>query len=192
MSSATVTLYTGCMKSGKTICLIQDYQNAVINHKRVLAYKPKLDTRGDKRFILSRSTKTMIPAIELSLDGKELLIDASLSKAIPTLYIVDEAQFLNDVSWVNAVVAMGHSLSFSSLSNDKDGNSWKITSVLTSLADLIIHMHARCDFCGNPANFNLFQPGNNQDNISGQIVIESASNKYYPVCRSCWFAHQRK
>lgn len=173
------------MKSGKTQGLIQEYLRAVSEQKRTMSFKPTLDTRGDKRFIISRSCKTLIPACKLSLDGAELVLDAIQSKETPTLYIVDEAQFLSDVSWVNQVVELGHSLVFSSLSNDRDGNPWKVTSTLVSLADSIIHLHARCDFCGKPANFSLFQAANHSA-ASNQILIESVENKYYPTCRACW------
>ena len=49
-----INVYTGPMFSGKTNALLSAYERATIAHKRVKAFKPKIDTRFGVDVIKSR------------------------------------------------------------------------------------------------------------------------------------------
>ena len=49
-----ITVYTGPMFSGKTNLLLGAFERATIAHKKVLAFKPKLDARFGDNIIKSR------------------------------------------------------------------------------------------------------------------------------------------
>ena len=82
----SITVYTGPMFSGKTNLLLGAYERATIAHKKVLAFKPKIDDRFGKNVIKSRRFG--------EIDATNITYIDDLKKYDVDVYIIDEFQFL--------------------------------------------------------------------------------------------------
>lgn len=182
-SGNNITLCTGCMFSGKTELLIKHYNEELAAGNAVMAFKPTVDTRGEPKFIKSR-TGSSIPAVGFS-DWKDLITkalffcDAHVKDKKVTIF-VDEGQFVHGLYAVACgVFSAGGNFWVSGLSGDRFGKPWQPISELLPYCTEIHALTAICDRCGGRA-WMTHMEGNAKD------LIEIDVGQYHPLCLKCW------
>ncbi len=168
-----ITVYTGPMFSGKTTALLGAYERALIAHKKVLAFKPKLDDRFGDSVIKSRKFGE-IPAI--SITNLEDLLNYDVD-----VYIIDEFQFLQgDIKVLLELTdAKGKSLFISGLDMTAERKPFGLMPELFAIADSVQKFVAICHDCDEEnAVYSYFLGKKNVDIVVGNM-------EYIPLCRKC-------
>lgn len=171
-----ISLYLGCMYSGKTSELIRECRRCLTIDKKILAINYALDNRyfGDN-FIASHNLEK-IACIKV-----DKLADITDNDINNVEYIfIDEAQFFPDLKqyvlkWCEEynknIIIIG-------LSGDFMRKPFGQILELIPICDKIVKLNALCSFCknGTEALFTHRLSGGNE-----QVVI--GNNNYVPVCR---------
>jgi len=175
-----ITVYTGPMFSGKTTALLGAYERAMIAHKKVLAFKPKIDDRFGDNVIRSRKFGE-VSAISIS-NIKELL-DYDVD-----VYIIDEFQFLEgDIKDILELTdARGKCLFISGLDMTAERKPFGLMPELLAVADSVQKFVAICHDCDEEnAIYSYFLGKKNVDIVVG-------NTEYIPLCRKCMQKRLRK
>ncbi len=168
-----ITVYTGPMFSGKTNLLLGAFERATIAHKKVLAFKPKIDDRFGDNIIKSRRFGE-IPAINLnSID--------ELKKYDADVYIIDEFQFLTGD--IRIIMDMcdnkGKKFFISGLDMTAERKPFGLMPELLAIADDVVKCVAICNDCAEEtAVYSYFLGKKDVDIVVG-------NSEYIPLCRKC-------
>lgn len=183
----------GTVASAKTLNLLAVAHNYRQQNKRVLLFKPEIDTRFGRDVIKTRA------GLEMEADA---LIPAADTFNPPDLagavcVLVDEVQFvpltvidqLHDI----AHCAPGIPVICYGLRTDFRRQLFPASQRLLELADSIEEIKTICHFCLRKAVFNL-KLLDGRPTLSGPTVALGAEEKYLPVCANCYAAQhdQRK
>lgn len=182
LNTGIIEVICGPMFSGKTEELIRRLRRAKIAKKRVIVFKPQIDTRFDEIQIVSHSaqkiasipvenTETMKHCLE-QLDGP------------PDLVGVDEAQFFDEalVPYIEKLADAGMRVILSGLDQDSDGKPFGPMPNLLAVADLVTKQYAVCMICGAAAtkSYRLLR------RESQEQVFVGAAESYEARCRQCY------
>lgn len=177
----------GTVSSAKTLNLLAVAHNYRQQRKRVLLFKPEIDTRFGRDVIKTRA------GLEAEADA---LIPATGPFNMPDLagvicVLVDEAQFIPP-----AVVDTLHDLAHKTpkipvicygLRTDFRRQLFPAAQRLLALADTIEEIKTICHFCLRKAVFNL-KLLDGRPTLAGPAVELGAEEKYLPVCAACYAA----
>lgn len=174
LKNGQITLFTGCMYSGKSLNLIK---KTLELEKSYECFKPSIDIRnGD--FIVSRDITNMkLPAKRIN--NLEEILE---SKA--EIIVLDEIQFFSEENFTSVIKKLKKNnkiVLMSGLDRIANGEFWKIYLIAESLADKVIKLTAKCDLCGNIATYSKKISGTSSD-----VEIENGNVKYIPVCEKCF------
>lgn len=169
-----IIVYTGPMFSGKTTALLGAYEKAVIAHKKVLAFKPKLDDRFGTNVIKSRKFGK-VEAI--SITSIEELLNYSAD-----IYIIDEFQFLEGD--IKALITLRDKLKktlyISGLDMTAERKPFGHMPELLAIADVVQKFVAICHDCEEEnAIYSYFQGQKDTDIVVG-------NTEYIPLCANCY------
>lgn len=155
-----IEVYTGTMKSGKSLQLLERVERFKRQSKRVLVVKPKFDLTN------LRSRFTDIECIanhitELSEIGTYEEVD---------IYIIDEIQFFEDSqSNLEAlkILARDKLVLCGGLDTNHKGEPFMFVAKILALADKVYKLSGICEEegCINEARYNELQTGENKDFI---------------------------
>ena len=168
-----INVYTGPMFSGKTNALLSAYERATIAKKKVLAFKPQLDTRFGENVIRSRRFGE-IEAINIT-SLKEL------KKYDADVYIIDEFQFLEgDIRIIQDLAdEKGKVFHISGLDLTAERKPFGLMPQLLAIADSIEKHVAICHDCAEEnAIYSYFLGKKDTDIVVG-------NHEYIPLCRKC-------
>ncbi|MFQ6673545.1 MAG: thymidine kinase [Fidelibacterota bacterium] len=174
--SGWIEVICGSMFSGKTEELIRRLRRAQIARQEVATFKPKVDTRYGKKYIVSHSQLKMESLVVA--DPHDILKPAEYADVVG----IDEAQFFND-SLVDICRELAHQkkrVIAAGLDKDYRGEPFGPMPALLSEAEYVTKFLAICVVCGNPANYTqrLTEDVN-------QIVI-GKKDIYEARCRNCF------
>lgn len=177
----------GTVSSAKTLNLLAVAHNYRQQNKRVLLFKPEIDTRFGRDVIKTRA------GLQAEADA---LIPATEEFNVPDLagavcVLVDEVQFvpapaidvLHDIAHTYPripVICYG-------LRTDFRRQLFPASQRLFELADSIEEIKTICHFCLRKAVFNL-KLLNGRPTLDGPTVELGAEEKYLPVCAGCYAA----
>jgi thymidine kinase len=175
----------GTVNSAKTLNLLAVAHNYRQQQRRILLFKPAVDTRCSRDLIKTRA------GLEAEAD---LVVPAVGPYNLPELagvvcILVDEAQFL-PVDFIDRL----HSLTVQSaaipvicygLRTDFRQQLFPAAQRLLELADTIEEIKTTCHFCLRKAVFNLKLRGG-QPVFSGPSIELGFEDKYVPVCATCY------
>ncbi len=170
--SGEIIVYTGPMFSGKTLALLSAYERAVIAHKNLLAFKPRLDDRFGENVIKSRRFG----------EAKAINIQsiAEIQKYDAEIYIIDEFQFLDgSVEPIQKMAYEGKKFHIAGLDMTAEGKPFGPMPQLFAIADHVYKYTAVCEDCGSDATYSFFLGNKKNDIVVGD-------NEYIPLCRECW------
>ena len=168
-----ITVYTGPMFSGKTTALLGAYERATIAHKKVLAFKPKLDNRFGTNVIKSRRFGE-IEAVCIASTDELLKYDVEV-------YIIDEFQFLKGSISPILKLADEKSKTFyiSGLDMTAERKPFGPMPELVAIADDVQKFVAICHDCSlENAVYSYYLGKKDTDIVVG-------NTEYIPLCRNC-------
>ena len=174
--SGWIEVICGCMFSGKSEELIRRLKRAIIARQKVAVFKPIVDQRFHKKFIITHS--------ELKIASQDVTDEIELFKKSRQAAVVgiDEAQFFGRdlVDICQKLANEGKRVIVAGLDMDFRGNPFEGIARLMAIAEYVTKMQAICVVCGNSANYT--QRKIEKDD---RIVI-GASEIYEARCRHCY------
>lgn len=175
-------LKLGPMYSGKTEALIHQYGISLGEGKRIVSVKPKIDNRYSESEIVSHGGKG-IPACSVSN------IQTEISDSEWDVMLIDEGQFMPELADFCRKLLLkypyGKHIYIAVLSGTAEGKPWPVVSELLPLASEISWLQAECAHCKRPAAYTARF-------TSGPTVDVGGSDKYWPACTRCFYAHINK
>ena len=152
-----IEVICGSMFSGKTEELIRRLKRAKIAKQKVKVFKPSIDKRYDKEYIISHNQKHLSSSI--ITEASEIL---SLSNGYNVVGI-DETQFfdLDIVKVCNDLANNGIRVILAGLDMDYKGNPFGPMPALMATAEYVTKVHAVCARTGNLANHSFRTSKNN-------------------------------
>ena len=168
-----IEVICGSMFSGKTEELIRRLKRAKIAKQKVKVFKPSIDKRYDKEYIISHNQKHLSSSI--ISEASEIL---SLSEGYNVVGI-DEAQFfdLGIVKVCNDLANKGFRVILAGLDMDYQGNPFGPMPALMATAEYVTKVHAVCARSGNLANHSFRTSKNNS------LIHIGEKESYEPLSR---------
>ena len=169
-----IEVICGSMFSGKTEELIRRLKRAKIAKQKVKIFKPSIDKRYDKEFIISHDQKYLSSTIVS--EASEIL---GLAKGYNVVGI-DETQFFdfNIVKVCNYLANKGLRVIIAGLDMDYKGNPFGPMPALMATAEYVTKVHAVCARTGNLANHSFRTSENNS------LIHLGEKESYEPLSRS--------
>jgi thymidine kinase len=168
-----INVYSGPMKCGKTQQVLNEYKRQLITGKKVIMFKPNVDTREGADIVKTRNG-IGVPSIGID-DISEL------KKYDADIYCIDEFQFLTgDVSLIQNMADNGKSFYISGLNLTAEKKPFGKMNDLLCIADNVNMLTAICSNCKNENAVYSFFKGNKDQ----EIVI--GDEEYMPLCRHCY------
>ena len=174
-------VHTGSMFSGKTTSLWRELYRMKIANYKVVAFKPKLDTRDDEKKIVSHDN--------LSLDAIKInsindILTYAKNNEVDGIGI-DELQFFENepfeiVNVFKKLMKINITIVVSGLDMDYMARPFEIIKEIMPIADVLVKHHAICASCGEDAWVSF-----KKDTNDSRIQI-GAQDLYEPLCRSCY------
>lgn len=175
--SGYLSICCGCMFSGKTSWLMQQYKKYSYIGKKISV----INFDQDKRYhdsLLSTHDKIMIPCTQ---SGK--LIDVYEQMKQSDVILINEGQFFEDLLEIVCDLVETHHkiVHIAALDGDFQRNMFGQILQLLPRCDDYIKVHALCSYCkdGTKASFSHRITSESQ-----QISI--GSDNYVPLCRKCY------
>lgn len=171
-----VEVICGSMFSGKTEELIRRIRRAEIANQRLLLFKPKIDNRYSEGKVVSHRGTDFNAHVVEKADEILAIWDGELVVAI------DEAQFFDApiVFVVNQLARKGVRVIVAGLDMDYQGVPFGPMPHLLAISEYVTKVHAICVDCGNLAQYS------HRTAIEKEQVLVGATEKYKPLCRSCF------
>jgi thymidine kinase len=178
-----VEVICGSMFSGKTEELIRRVNRALIGKLNVKIFKPAIDVRYSATEVVSHGKKAVHAyVVSNSNDIAELAQDAEV-------VAIDEAQFFDEdlPEICHRLADKGKRVIVAGLDMDFRGIPFGIMPQLLSTAEFVTKVHAICVRCGNLAAYSHRLDAMNEDTI-----LIGETDRYEPLCRSCYKNAERK
>ena len=168
-----IEVICGSMFSGKTEELIRRLNRAKFAKQKIKVFKPSIDKRYDKEYIISHNQKHLSSSI--ISEASEIL---SLSEGYNVVGI-DEAQFfdLGIVKVCNDLANKGFRVILAGLDMDYQGNPFGPMPALMATAEYVTKVHAVCARSGNLANHSYRTSKNNS------LIHIGEKESYEPLSR---------
>lgn len=176
----------GAVGSAKTLNLLAVAHNYRQQQKKILLFRPLLDTRFGKSNIKSRAGLEAEADILIETDTNLLQCDFAGIDCI----LVDEAQFLSA-----AVIDQLREITLSKnvpiicygLRTDFRTRLFEGSARLMEIADSIEEVKSTCHYCNRKAIMNL-KHVDGRATIDGPSIQLGAEERYYPTCFKCYTA----
>lgn len=172
-----IEVICGSMFSGKTEELIRRLKRALIANKKVVVFKPVLDTRYDETKIVSHDENNMLSIpIANTKDALQYINDAEV-------VAFDEAQFFDDglPAICEQLALKGIRVIVAGLDMDYLGKPFGPMPSLMAMAEYVTKLHAICMVCGNIATHSFRKASNNNRVMLGE------KDEYEARCRTCFY-----
>jgi thymidine kinase len=177
----------GAVSSAKTLNLLACAHSYRSQGKKILLFKPSMDTRFGAEAIKSRAGLTQDADILITPDMDLLSLRGDNEEVIHCV-LVDEVQFLSprhieqlrDITflWNVPVICYG-------LRTDFRTRLFEGSKRLLELADNIEEIKTTCNFCNKKAIFNL-KHVDNVACVEGASVQLGCEEAYFPACLICF------
>jgi thymidine kinase len=171
-----IEVICGAMFSGKTEELIRRLNRAIIAQLKIEIFKPVIDTRYQKGYIVShKNTQIRSTSVQFADD---ILLLAEDSDVIG----IDEAQFFdsNLVVVANILANKGKRVIIAGLDMDFKGNPFGPMPRLMAVAEFVTKVHPICIKCGQVASFS------HRLISADATIVVGEMETYEPLCRSCF------
>jgi len=173
-SSGWIEVVCGCMFSGKTEELLRRLHRAQIARQKVQLFKPVIDDRYGKDFVVSHNQNRMLSTpVSKAQDILKLIEDTTRVVGI------DEAQFFDEsvIEVAERLSNRGLRVVMAGLDMDYKGQPFGFMPQLMSIAEQVIKLSAICVVCGQPAS------RTQKTRAEGGQVVVGAHDLYEARCR---------
>lgn len=206
---AELCFYYATMYAGKSAVAIGQYDTAIRQHKKALAFTTEEDSRAKKLDKLALQSK--ITTRQNQKKNKVYAINAFIIERVdpfekareiaPDIIIVDEVQFIQDIKIFDKLARIADKFDIPvncyGLKNDFLCRMFPASEYLFNLADRCIEIETSCSFCNRKANFNLRTIVRKDDEKSETVYMPTfvglqkevevkKNNRYFQVCRKCY------
>ncbi len=184
MEKSRLTVIVGPMYSGKTSELISYVEIYTLGRKKIKVFKPVMDDRYDRTFIVSH-TSAKIEAIPVQSARDILQHIAGDERAV----FIDEIQFFSpDLREVSLqILGAGINLFCSGLDLNFKNHPFETTMLLMAHADSIIKKKAVCARCGE------YEGTISHKTVKDDREIDVGGfDKYIASCRECYLLLNRE
>lgn len=182
---------TGCMFSGKTEELIRRLERVRIARKKIVLFKPTIDTRYSGRAIVTHYGRQF--SAHLLAPGDEdlsMLEDTTGSGEIDAATVVafDEGNFFSDKlpKLCKALVASGKRVIVAGLDLTFAGEPFGPMPTLMALADEVAKLHAVCVKCGGEATRTQRLIDGKPAPPSDEVIRVGGKDFYEARCLACY------
>lgn len=191
-------VYTGPMRSGKSLRLIQRLDRLDYNEISYLLFKPETDRR-DKNILSSRAMKKEYKCKIINSENTSIIMEEyqdELKNNSKKVVAIDEVQFfdLRIKDTIDALLKQDVNVIVAGLDTDFRGEPFEITSYLLSQADIVHKLHAVCEYklngkrCKGLARMTQrLENGEPADYYSPIILPGDVEEGYEPRCRKHHF-----
>ena len=169
-----INVYTGPMKCGKSNKIIDEAKRQMIAGKKIKIFKPEIDTRFAKDYIMDRNGN--------KLKTENISSIEEIQKYDADVYVIDEFQFLDgDVDCIEKMAEDGKKFYIAGLNLTSEGKPFGQMGDLLCVSDNVQTMTSICEICKRDNAIFSFYKLNDKN---GDIRI--GDNEYIPVCRECY------
>jgi thymidine kinase len=178
-----IEVICGSMFSGKTEELLRRIRRAEIARKRVLVFKPQIDTRFGNDRVATHSNIGSIDAIAVASP----LAIHKLAQEDAEVIAIDEIQFFD---WTIAEVCtalanQGKRIIAAGLDQDFRGEPFGPIPLLMALAEQVDKLQAICVVCGAAASRTQRLIDQRPARYDDPIILVGGSESYEARCRRC-------
>ena len=166
----------GPMFSGKTEALIKRANELIKDNKPICMFKPSIDNRYSKNYIVSHNNKKI--KCHSVKSPQEILNYINESDIIA----IDEVQFF-DIEIINVltkIISEGKNIIVAGLDRDYKSIPFKSIAYLLAHAEKITKLSSICMICGNYAYFSQRLTDDKTQILVGE------SEEYEARCRKCF------
>lgn len=187
MAVGKITVFAGPMFSGKTESVVVKLNRARLAKKKILAFKPRVDSRSERTLedMLAHAFKIKdARQYVISISSHEEFEAAILNKTLDVVAF-DEAQFFDSWWIVDAVKKlaweMGVDVLIAGLDLDYRKESFGQIPILLTIADEAPKLTAVCFQCGKEARFTQRIKGSQEQFQVG------GKGQYEARCGECFY-----
>lgn len=183
MKYGTIEVICGPMFAGKTEELLRRVRRLEYAHKKVVLFKPQIDDRYDKSFIVSHNQNK---ALCVALKNSEEMFN--FVKDDTDCVVIDEFQFLGDEAVDIAInfSRRGIRVIVSGLDMDFRGEPFGNMPKILAIADSVTKLTAICVKCGEPATRTQRIVDGKPAPYNSKQILVGASEAYEARCASCF------
>ena len=169
-----INVYTGPMKCGKSNKIIDEAKRQMIAGKKIKIFKPEMDTRLAKDYIMDRNGN--------KLKSENITNIEEIEKYDADVYIIDEFQFLEgNVDCIEKMAEKGKKFYIAGLNLTSERKPFGKMGDLLCVSDNVQTMTSICEICKREnAIFSYYKLGDKSDDI------KIGDSEYIPVCRACY------
>ena len=169
-----INVYTGPMKCGKSNKIIDEAKRQMIAGKKIKIFKPEIDTRFAKDYIMDRNGN--------KLQTENISNIEEIQDYDADVYVIDEFQFLKgNVDCIEKMAEDGKKFFIAGLNLTSEGKPFGQMGDLLCVSDNVQTMTSICEVCKRDNAIFSFYKLNDK---SGDIRI--GDTEYIPVCRECY------
>lgn len=171
-----IEVICGAMFAGKTEELIRRLNRAIIAKQNVEIFKPVIDTRYHKNYVVSHN-ETQIRSTPVNF-AQDILLLSGNSEVVG----IDEAQFFDHhlVDVANKLANTGKRVIIAGLDMDFNGEPFGPMPALMSIAEFVTKVHPICINCGGIAGYS------HRLTTAEEKVVVGEKETYEPLCRNCY------
>ena len=171
-----IEVICGSMFSGQTEELIRRIRRVKLAKQKVKVFKPKRDTRYNKKKIISHDSNT-IKSKSVSSSNKIIKLSENFD-----VIGIDEVQFFDDgiVDVCNALANSGKRVIVAGLDMDYKGKPFGQMPNLLAIAEYVTKVHAVCTKTGKMANYT------NRIVDSDELILLGDTKKYEALSRKAF------
>lgn len=137
-----INVFSGPMKSGKSMQIINEFNRQQFTGKNVMLFKPKLDNRIGNNIIGTRNG--------IQIEAQNIENIEELQNYNADVFFIDEFQFLNgDVKTIEKLAEKGKKFFIAGLNLTSDKKPFGKMGDLLCIADNVKMMTAICEICKN-------------------------------------------
>ena len=169
-----INVYTGPMKCGKSNKIIEEAKRQMIAGKNIKIFKPDIDTRFSKEYIVDRNGN--------KLKSENISSIEEIQNYDADVYIIDEFQFLKgNVDCIEQMAQNGKKFYIAGLNLTSERKPFGLMGDLLCISDNVQTMTSICEICKRDnAIFSYYK----LNDKNGDIRI--GDKEYIPVCRVCY------
>lgn len=188
-----LTVYTGCMFSGKTDGLMQKVQEIRKKEKdstkNTYLYKPKIDDRYSSDHVVTHDGKEMRANRLIDPNDSDDIRCIKRKKSRGEVVAIDEAQFFDSsiLHVIDELIRRGTRVIAAALCRDFRNEIFEVAAHLSAKADFLHKKSALCHQCGRVATRTqrLTEEGEVAP-ASGPRIKIGGNEEYEARCYNCW------
>ncbi len=176
-SKGKLSLFYGCMFSGKTTALLNFIAQAKLKDNEFIVFKPDVDNRAGNKMI---QTHNGMWHECISISRNDELI--SFINPFTKLVVLDEVQFFDKIflSQIYLLLIKGIHVVAAGLDKDFLARPFGLIPSLIEIADEKNHLKAKCHICSNEALYTYRKAENKL------LVLIGKENYYEARCEKCY------